>query len=60
MSQLQQLRSNAAWVAENFGKQSGIEPSHKVYKWIVNGREDHLGFYFAEFISRVLASESQA
>jgi hypothetical protein len=26
MSQLKQIQSNAAWVAENFGKQSGIEP----------------------------------
>jgi hypothetical protein len=26
MSQLQQIRANAAWVAENFGKQSGIVP----------------------------------
>ena len=130
MSQLQQLRANAAFVAEKFGKQSGIEPFaytresveyidqflerqaaivkeseesinrfvsllgaylgeciianyggewlesadglaiqiqhrgnyhwikpfHKVYKRIVNGSEDHLGFYFAEFIPHVLAS----
>ena len=26
MSALQQIRWNAAWVAENIGKQSGIEP----------------------------------
>jgi hypothetical protein len=26
MSPLQQIRANAAWVAESFGKQSGIEP----------------------------------
>jgi hypothetical protein len=26
MSAFQQIRANAAWVAENFGKQSGIEP----------------------------------
>ena len=26
MSQLQQVRANAAWVCENLGKQSGIEP----------------------------------
>lgn len=26
MSPLQQIRENAAWVAENLGKQSGIEP----------------------------------
>jgi hypothetical protein len=131
MSQLQQVRANAAWVAENFGKQSGIEPFahtagsidyldaflerqealvkasgesvnrfvsllgaylgeciianyggewlespqglairihtktqihflqpfHKVYKRIANGSEDSLGFYFSEFIPRVLASE---
>jgi hypothetical protein len=131
VSQLQQVRANAAWVAENFGKQSGIEPFahtpesveyldsflerqdamvktseasvnkfvglfgaylgeciiatyggewqespqglaiaiqsrtqhhtlqpfHKVYKRITNGSEDSLGFYFAEFIPQVLASE---
>jgi hypothetical protein len=26
MSAFQQIRANAAWVADNFGKQSGIEP----------------------------------
>jgi hypothetical protein len=131
MSQLQQIRANAAWVAENFGKHSAIEPFaytaasvryldeflgrqeavvkasedsvnkfvsllgaylgeciiaahggewqespeglavlirtktkmhllkpfHKVYKRIVNGDEDNLEFYFAEFIPQVLAAE---
>jgi hypothetical protein len=130
MSQFQQIRANAALVAEKFGKQSGIEPFahtqesvayldeflerqqaivkaseesvnrfvsllgaylgecilatyggewqespqglaivirtktqfhllqpfHKVYKRIVNGNEDNLGFYFSKFIPHVLAS----
>jgi hypothetical protein len=130
MSQLQQVRANAAWVAEHFGRQSGIEPFactpesvdyldqflerqeeivqesmestyrvvsllgaylgeciiaayggewqegpegpaivirsgtgihvlqpfQKVYKRIVNGAEDSLGFYFTKFIPQVLAS----
>jgi hypothetical protein len=133
MSPLQQIRENAAWVAENLGKQSGIEPFaytaesvdyleqflgsqeasvkasglsvnkfvhllgaylgeciianygggwqespqglavliraetrahwlqpfHKVYKRITNGSEDHLGFYFSEFIPQVLASGAE-
>jgi hypothetical protein len=131
MSALRQIQTNAAWVVEHFGRQSGIEPFaytpesvayldefldrqraivtaseasinkfvstlgsylgecilatyggewiespqglsihihtptqfhvlfpfHKVHKRIVNGMEDSLGFYFAEFLPQVLASE---
>jgi hypothetical protein len=130
MSQLQQIKANAALVAEKFGKQSGIEPFfntpesvaylddflerqakivkaseesvnrfvsllgaylgecilatyggewhespqglsivihskgqfnliqpfHKVYKRIANGKEDSLACYFSEFIPHVLAA----
>jgi hypothetical protein len=131
MSVLEQIRTNAAWVTENFGPKSGIvpfayttesvgfldkfldrqraivtasevsinkfvhllgaylgeciiakyggqwiesseglaihirtpthlhvlQPFHKVHQRIVNGAEDNLRFYFAEFIPQVLASQ---
>jgi hypothetical protein len=50
---LQQIRSNAAWVTENFGKQSGIVP-------FANTRES-IG-YLDEFLERqaALVTDSEA